>query len=91
MLFGEKNVRRLEVTVDDPPMVRVVESLACRHHEVHDLGEREAFVALEDLRVGLTFDELHTDERTPVLDAEIVDSNNVGMVQPCGGARFLEK
>ena len=75
----------------DAAMVSVLETLASGDDEMHDFRDRQALFAFEDARIALAFDELHTDESAPILDAEIVDGDDVRMVERGRCAGFLKK
>ena len=91
MFLGQQDVRGLDVPMHDAAIVCVLETLAGRDDEMHDFRDRQALFTFEDARIALAFDELHTDESAPVLDAEIVDGDDIRVVERGSRAGFLKK
>ena len=40
--------------------------------------------------IGLSFDELHADERVVPVTAQVINGDDIRMVERCGGARFCQ-
>ncbi len=64
VVFGHQDVRRLDVAVNDPFLVSMLNCLAYRNQQLQSLSWRElVFVTI--LRNGLTLDQFHDEIRMP--------------------------
>ena len=81
-------VARLHVAVDDPLAVRVLEARACLHADRDgDLGA-ELALALKELRHRAALHVLHDDVVAIVVDAGVIDLDDVGVDEPRDGQRL---
>jgi len=81
--FGDENVRRLDVAVDNTLGVRRIEGLGNLNRQVEQhIGFHR--LSADPMFQGGPFHQLHGDKRLPVLLANIVNGANVRVVQ-CGG------
>ena len=86
----EKDVRGLQVAVDDAPRVQ---GLQRRQHPQRDperLSDRNA-LAGETLLECLAFQQLHDEVEFPALFSELVDMADVGMVDACCGPGLAQQ
>ncbi len=80
ILQGDEDVRRLEVAVDDPLLVRVLDGHAGGNEELEPFPDGE-FLHVAVLRDGHAADELHHEIWPPRFGSTaIVDRRDVGMV-----------
>ena len=82
---ADKDVRRLDVTVNNSAGVGGVEGVGDLNPQFEQLLELE-WTALDLVLKGCAFQILHGDESFAVLLADVVDGANIGMVQ--GGSRL---
>ncbi len=85
---GDEEVRRLEVAVDDPAAVRRRQAAGDLHRVFDRLARRQRPVGHQLLQ-RLPLEQLLDQVRLPVVDAEVVDREDVGVVQRAGGARLV--
>ena len=78
---GQHQVRRLDVAVDDPHLVRVAEPRAQLEDQFQPADQAQRRPAADDLAERLTVDVLHRDERLALVLADVVDGDDVGMGQ----------
>ncbi len=84
----QHQVRRLDVAVDDPHLVRVAEAGAQLEDQFEAANQAQRRSAADDLAERLAIDVLHRDERLSLVLADIVDGDDVGMGQTRRGAGF---
>jgi len=85
--LGNKNVRRLNVTMNDALRVSGVERV--RHLDPNLQNAIQIHGAIRDqVLQGRAVEKLHHDERLPVLLVNLVDGADVRMVQPGSGLGF---
>jgi hypothetical protein len=84
---GDKNVRGLDVAMDDAFRVRGCQAIADFAGE-RQKGSQRHGAAIEQMLEGCTFQILHGDEGTPGVFAHVVDGANLGMIQRGSGACF---
>ncbi len=78
--LGDHHVAGLEIAVDDPLLVGVLHGLADGDEQLQPSPYRES-QAVAVLRDGLSFDELHHEERLAGLGrAAVVDAGNIGVI-----------
>ncbi len=90
--FGEHDVGRFDVAVDDAFAVGVVEAAQRVFQDAQDFGQRHT-LALDAVLVqagaqGVAFEQFHDHVVDVVLDIEVEDLHNGGMPQPGDGARL---
>ncbi len=83
-LGGDHDVGRLEVAVDDPVPVSVLEGLADLQGNADGVLERHGLV-LHPVLQGLALDILHGDEDLALVFSRFIDFADEGMVEGCGG------
>ncbi len=88
--LDEKNIRGLDVAMDDAFGVRGVEAIRDLNAGVQQLGDLDG-LAVDAMFERLAFEQFHGDERAAVEIADIVDGADVGMIQRGRGARFAAK
>jgi hypothetical protein len=87
----EHDVRRFDIAVDDPGMVRVVEAAADLDRDVERVAERQRS-ALQPLLERLAIVVRHGDERLPIVGRiHVVDRADIGMVERGRRLRFLDE
>ena len=86
---GQDQVRGLDIAVDHAARVRDVERQQQLRHDGHDVRQVEARLAVEVRAQARAFDVFHRDEGDVFVLAVLVDADDVGMVQPPGGARLV--
>jgi hypothetical protein len=86
----DEDVGRLEVAVQNAPLVRVVDSLRDSLEVGGSAPGRQGPVA-DELREVLALDEVHREERLAVVLADVMDGNDVRVLQPGGGFRLGAK
>jgi hypothetical protein len=80
VVLSDEDVRRLDVPVDDPLLVRVLDRLADRQEELQPLAGREVMLVAV-LRDRLAFDQFHHEVRPAALRrARVQHLRNVRMV-----------
>ena len=81
-VFGDHDIRRFQVAVDDAFCVRRVEPCRNLRGNVDRLFELES-TSLDPLCQRFAFDELHDEREHAVGFFESIDRGNVGMIQRC--------
>src|SRR5215831_9865647 len=84
-------VARLDVTMDNPPLMSVGEAFTDLHHQSQLALEGQISAPANDLTQLLSFQVLHDNEQTPGVLTEIVDRDDVGVVQLRAGLRLTEE
>src|SRR6266571_3747373 len=87
-IFGDEDVLRLQVAMDDPFLVRSRQTM----RNLDRIVDRFAFRlrrAAQSFAQRLAFEQFRDDVRRAVMRADIVDGKNVGMVQGARSLRFL--
>ena len=84
---SQKNVGGLHVAMNDAVLVCIGEGVADRHDELDEAAEVERWPRIHLVAKALPLDELHRDERTAVLPADVEKRDDVGMRE---GARDLD-
>ena len=79
LFLGEEEVGRLDVAVDDPPLVGVVETGCHLDSDTSDDARRQSALLPKDGIELRAFEELHGDEVVAILLAGIVDRHDVGV------------
>ena len=88
----KQDVCRLQVPMDEAFLMGKRQRLGNRHQQPHRLlGWQPGFLRFQVLRQILPRDILLDDEQRVALTDDIVDRDDPGMRQPCGGAGFLHK
>ena len=88
--FVEQDVARLDVSMDQPLLVGVVQRLGHRRHQLHGFMQRQPGMLEPRGKVGAV-DELGNDEAGELLGAaDIMHRHDVGMVQVGDGAGFRQ-
>ena len=77
--------------MDQPRVVSVGEALAELFHQRELATDRDGCPPLDHLAQRLAIDVLHGDERLPLVLADVVDGDDVGMLKASGRARFAQK
>ena len=82
-----QQVARLDVAVDDPVAVGVVQALAGLFDDRDGLVDLQPAIVTQDLRAGLPLDVLHHDEVLPrlLVQARVEDLHDVRVYQTRGG------
>jgi hypothetical protein len=84
----DEDVAGLDVAVDEPGTVGLVEGAGDRGADVdRELGA-EALLGVEQLAEALAVDELHHDGLATFVDADVVHPDDVGVAEPGDGDRF---
>ncbi len=84
----DEDVPRLDVAVDDPVLMGVVEPVADLDHQGQLVLERDlAALADEELEL-LAVEELHDDEEATLVLAQVVDDDDVRVVEAGAGLGF---
>ncbi|MNY02582.1 hypothetical protein D3C86_1351560 [compost metagenome] len=83
--LGEHDVVGLDVAVDDPRLVRVVEGRADLDRDVHHLLDREGGLLLQEVAEALALEQLHGHVVAIAVLAVVVDRDDVGMAHARGG------
>ncbi len=78
---GHEDVRRLEIAVDEPGLVRPPQAARDLREDRRGDREREPALALEALAHVLALEELHHDVRVVVLHPVVVDLDDVRALQ----------
>ncbi len=86
-LAVEDDVGRLDVTVQDPLVVRIGQALADLQHQLETLLER-SLAKVEDLFERAALDQLHREEVNPLLLSDLQNRDDVGVTQPGQGLGF---
>jgi hypothetical protein len=81
--FGDENIGRFDVAVDDPLGVRCIQPLRDLNGEVQDIGDRQG-VRLNALIEGLPLQQLHSDEALAFMLVDLVDRADIGMIERGG-------
>jgi hypothetical protein len=87
----EEDVAGLDVPVDDPHLVRVVESVAHLDHDGERVLEGQRFPLSNEVLQVFAFEKLHDNEELPILIAHCIDGDDVGMTQPGARLRLTEE
>src|SRR5581483_10568966 len=87
----EQEVLRLHVAMDETGRVDCGEARADLHAEPGCFRRGEPAAPRDVLGERLALDVLHRDERQAVVDADIEDTDDVRMVEPCRESRFAEE
>jgi hypothetical protein len=87
----DHQVGRLEVTVNNLPIVRRCETVADLYRNTECFVLRESADASEEGREIFPFDEFHRDEVTAVDLSDIEDSTDIGMSNLPGQAHFVQE
>jgi hypothetical protein len=87
----QDQVRRLDVAMHDPAIVRVLQRLQELRHDRDDLRQLELRLAVEVFPQARAVDVFHGDVSHVGVLAVLVDRDDVGMVQPPRRARLVAK
>ena len=89
----DDDVRGLDVAVDDPAPVRVIEGVRDGHRDLRDAVPRERDLLLQELLEILPLDVLHRDEGRLGLDllADVVDRDDVRVRERSGRLRLAHE
>src|SRR2546428_5749913 len=87
-IFGDEDVLRLQVAMDDPFLVRSGQTMRNLDRIVDRFALRLRRAA-QSFAQRLAFEQFRDDVRRTVMHANIVDGKNVGMVQRAGSLCFL--
>ena len=92
-LFREHHVRRLDIAVEDAVTMRVGECFEDARDELNGLLDRESRLALKDLEIAFTGDELHRDEESVLLriDVHVEHGDDIRMVELRGRLCFAQE
>jgi hypothetical protein len=85
--FGQKQIRRFQVTMDDARRVSDIERIRNLHGEIQKLFQRER-LALDAVIQRRPFQAFHDNEETVLVFADVVDGADVWMIQGRRRARF---
>src|SRR6476661_8811244 len=81
-LSGQEDVRRLDVTMDDPPLVGGLKTVADLDPYIHQLRQWDwTGSRRQPLEHGLPLEQLHRDERLAVVLFDLVDRADVRMIE----------
>ena len=86
---GQDDVGGLDIAMDHPARVRDVERQQELRHDRHDVRQVEAGLPVQVSAQARAFDEFHRDVGDVLVLAVLVDADDVGMVDPPGGARLV--
>jgi hypothetical protein len=86
----EQNVSRLDVTMNDSMLVRVVDSARHFGHYFRRLPHRHWRTAYHFIKLA-ALDELHAEVAGAVTLAHFVDGNDARVIEARGGCRFPAK
>jgi len=75
----------------DRELVRVLERVGDLRGQVGGGLQRDALRVLEHLLQRAALEQLHRDISDAVLLAHVVDDDDVGVIEPAGGARFAQE
>jgi len=84
---GHKDVRGLDVAMDDALFVRSFQRVSYLNRQVEQKFEFDGFAA-DAVLEGLALEKLHGDEVPPVGFPNFIDGADVGMVEGGSGTRF---
>ena len=87
----EQDVLRLDITVDDAPLVGVPQGIGDFPGHPHRLVDRELLVAGQPVAQRFALDERHHVKHGAVHLARIVEREDVGVLQVGGGPDLLEE
>ena len=84
------DVPRLDVAMDDTPLVGIVEAAADLRDDMHLVLEPLGLASLHELRQAISLQKLHHDERyTFTLELpEVENRDDIGMLEPGGRSRL---
>ena len=89
MAAGNQDVLGLDVAVDHPIPMRVIERLRDLPSVLQGFVDRELPLALEPFAQTLALDERHREPQPPIGLAGIEHAKNVRVLEACGEADFL--
>jgi hypothetical protein len=87
-VLRDENILRLQITMDDPFLVRCAQPARDLQRVVQRPARREGRV-IEEFAERLPLQQLRHHVRRAVVGADVVDGQNVGVVEHAGGARLL--
>ena len=87
----DEDVARLDVAMDDALLVGVREAVADLHHQRQLALEGHVPALGDDLLQLLAFQVLHDDEQAPLVLAQVVDRDDVGMAELRAGLGLAEE
>ena len=92
-VFGDQDVRRLDVTVDYALRVRIVERLGQFFGELERVGKRQFLFTDKNLVQGFAGNEFENNIRTLIVRVlpDVKDGHDAGMVQASGSLCFANK
>ena len=88
--FVEEDVARLDVPVNQPVLVGVVQRLGHRRHEFHGLVQRHTGLLEPPGEVGAVDELRHDEAREPLGAAHVEHGQDVRVVEAGDGAGFLQ-
>ncbi len=88
---GHHDVAGLDVAMDEPRSVRVIERGGHAGADVTGEFRTQPLLGVEDLAQALALDQLHHDCLAAVLFEHVVDGDDVGMVEARRGDRFTSE
>src|SRR6266513_3294509 len=87
-VFGDEEVLRLEIAVNDALVVRGGESMSDLHRVIDVFANRE-WAALQDLPQGFADEQFRDEIRRALEDSKLVDGEDVGMIESGNGLCLL--
>ena len=82
-----KNIRWLDVAVDDPPRVRHIQTVSDLNRQVEQCFNLEG-LAFDTVLQRLPLQQLHGNKGLTLVLVNVMNGADVGMIQGRGGARF---
>ena len=81
-LSSQEQIRRLDVTMDDPPLVGGLKTVANLSPHIHQFRQGDWTGSRgQPLEHGLPLEQLHRDERLAAVLFDLVDGADVRMIQ----------
>src|SRR5579864_8343502 len=90
VLFRDEKILRLQVTMDNVLFVRRNQAFGDLQTEIGSVADRK-WPSSQALAEGLPFQKFRDNERHPVVHADVVNGDDVGVIEGGGGARLVLK
>ncbi len=87
-VFGEEEILRLEIAVNDALVVRSGESMRDLNSVIDGFASRK-WAALQGLPQRFADEQFGDEVRRALEDSELVDGEDVGMIESCSGLSLL--